>query len=767
MPTDYRPGSTLEIRGEQWSLSRAQRFDSCRLLTLSGAEPSNAARTLRVIDPFDRPRPITRRKLRRRPRRAVLQAALGAVASARTTHGLWSASAASIDILPYQLEPALAIVDGCTRLLLADAVGLGKTIQAGLIVAELYARGWIERTLIVCPCGLRDTWAHELRERFHLTAAVVDQSALADRIATLPPGVNPWSTDAIVIVSIDLLKRPEVLAAVDRVPIDLLIADEAHHLTPATDRGAAVSRLAGRSPWVVLLSATPHSGDAAAFSYLTAIGGHNEGLTVFRRTRHDAGTVTRRRTHLLPVQPAGDERALFAAVDRYVQAIWHGRGPADRAVRLVAITLARRAASSLDALTHSLARRLALLSGEAIREPEQGLLPWDESDLADAIEGDGVLAARGLDDPAVERRSLEQLLELARSCATSSKIRRLLRMLRAIREPVLVFTEFRDTLHAIASRLDASRCCVIHGGMPADARRDATARFNDGRADILLATDAAGEGLNLHHRCRLVIDVELPWNPLRLEQRFGRVDRIGQRRTVHAVRLFHPATIEARVLEHLRIRRRCAEAAMNLCAGEQEVAEAMFDNRIIASGPTMPRTRVLERAGMEATRIERQRTARLLGASAAVRCWMPARSGPLFTVHRTTFLNEAGLPIADRIEAQHIDLARTPANRREWRRLIERLADLPTSADSSSAPASLRAELTERIAAIRAMVAHRSLVEYQRSLFDGRADAEAADRDRTAAHLDAALDRLLRAATSPGAVRAQRELIAAWPGRTG
>jgi superfamily II DNA or RNA helicase len=762
MPANYQPGVPLEVRGEHWTLAREQRFDSCRLLTLAGASAANATQTLRVIAPFDRPRPLSRQKLRRRPRRAVLRAALGAIAFARTAHGLWSAASASIDVLPYQLEPALAVIDGATRLLLADAVGLGKTIQAGLIVSELQTRGWITRTLIACPCGLRDTWASELRDRFGLEAAIVDQAALADRIATLPPGVNPWSTDSIVIVSIDLLKRPEVLSAVDRIPIDLLIADEAHHLTPGTDRGAAVARLAGRAPWVVLLSATPHSGDAAAFSYLTAMGRQSDTLTVFRRTRHDAAHATRRRAHVLPVYPHDDEYAVFNAVDRYVQAIWHGRGASDRAVRLVAITIARRAASSLEALSHSLERRLALLAGDDVREPEQGLLPWDESDSADEIEGDGVLAVRGLDDPAAERRLLEQLLALARRCERSSKIDRLLRILRAVEEPVLVFTEFRDTLHAIASRMDGRRCCVIHGGLPADARRDATTRFNAGDARILLATDAAGEGLSLHHRCRLVVDIELPWNPLRLEQRVGRVDRIGQRRTVHAIRLFHPGTVEARVLEHLRIRRRSADEAMERCASEQQVAEAMFDNRDVPAGPTIPRSRAMASAATEARRIAWQREARALGASTASRCWTSSRSGPLVAVHRTTFVNEVGLPVSDRIDARTIEFSNTPVDRREWRRVVEQIAAISAESDGGESTPS-RKGLAERIAAIRGMVAHRALVEYQRSLFDGRADADAADRDRTSAQLDRALERVLRAAAAPVGVRAGCELIAAWP----
>ena len=144
---------------------------------------------------------------------AVLRTALGAIANARPAIGLWTAAEASIDLLPYQLEPALAVLRGATRLLLADAVGLGKTIQAGLILAELRERGWAERALVLCPAGLRATWAAELQQRFHIDCAVLDQSAIAESVAALPPGINPWSSHATIVASIDFVKRPEVLAA--------------------------------------------------------------------------------------------------------------------------------------------------------------------------------------------------------------------------------------------------------------------------------------------------------------------------------------------------------------------------------------------------------------------------------------------------------------------------------------------------------------------------------------------------------------------------
>ena len=126
-------------------------FERCSVLTLDGREAGNANRRVRVIEPFDRPMPVASGRLVRRKRRAVLRTALGAIANARPAIGLWTAADASIDLLPYQLEPALAVLRGATRLLLADAVGLGKTIQAGLILAELRERGWAERALVAVP----------------------------------------------------------------------------------------------------------------------------------------------------------------------------------------------------------------------------------------------------------------------------------------------------------------------------------------------------------------------------------------------------------------------------------------------------------------------------------------------------------------------------------------------------------------------------------------------------------------------------------------
>lgn len=774
MPLPFRIGSLVEVRGERWLLTGAAAHGSCTVLTLEGRDPANAKQRLRVIDPFDRARRVATTRPTRRPRRAVLRAALGAIVEARSATGLWTAGGASIDLWAYQLEPALAALNGATRLLLADAVGLGKTIQAGLLLSELRERGWIERALIVCPAGLRDTWARELAARFGIHAAILDQAALADQVASLPPGVNPWAGHAVAIASVDFIKRAEVLAALEREPLDLLIADEAHHLSPGTDRGGAVSRLASRATWCVLLSATPHSGDDAAFNYLENIGAHGDAMTIFRRNRHDAGFTSSRRAHVLPVTPTDSEAALFAALDQYTRAIWRERGRHDQSVRLVAVTLARRAASSSRAIERSLTRRLELLTTAAV-EPAQPLLPWDDDDQSDRIEADGVLSTPGLDSAADERALLKRLIELSRRCLNSSKLRRLRRLLDRLREPVVVFTEYRDSLEAVVEALQSSRrVAAIHGGVPSDLRRSAVDAFNAGVVDLLVATDAAGEGLNLHHRCRLVVDLELPWNPLRLEQRVGRVDRLGQRHPVHAIRMFHPDTVEQHVLETLRLRdRRAQDALERHHLTETMVANAIFagSSMTLSTPTTIAGARIAAAAG-EAERMEEQRRAYQAGArnTNAVSWAAPRnrRSAKLFLLTRRSYVNSVGAIVCDALEARTLSLP-LAINRRECRLLIERervrLIDSPPDEVARLAVAlrldAARAPIRRRILAILARDGDR--IEDQSSLFDRRAEAALLLRQEAVGKLDRALSRTLDAMALPQGARV--ELVAAWPER--
>jgi hypothetical protein len=184
----------------------------------------------------------------------------------------------------------------------------------------------------------------------------------------------------------------------------------------------------------------------------------------------------------------------------------------------------------------SLERRIALLAESAAADREQLALPFAPAD--DDDEPGAELGIAGLRSPDEERRWLDRLLSLARRASHSeSKPHVLRRLLRRAHQPALVFTEYRDTLQHLAGVLADFNPLQLHGGLTGSERRRTLRQFDEIEGGLLLATDAASEGLNLQHRCRLVVNLEVPWTPTRLEQRVGRVDRFGQLRRVHAVQL--------------------------------------------------------------------------------------------------------------------------------------------------------------------------------------------------------------------------------------
>lgn len=249
-------------------------------------------------------------------------------------------------------------------------------------------------------------------------------------------------------------------------------------------------------------------------------------------------------------------------------------------------------------------------------------LPLDDSgDLEPGAE----LAAPGLEDRREEREHLAHVLHLARRAQMpESKLRVLARLLDRACEPAIVFTEYRDTLARVADHLRHHSPVTLHGDMTEAERRNAIDRFTRGDAGLLVATDAGSEGLNLHHRCRLVINLELPWTPLRLEQRIGRVERIGQRRTVHAVHLLAASTAEERAVARLILRAgTAAEGVKRLRppVTEERVAQAaMAENEAImaaepevaAAGPRIVTCDLREAAWTETSRLEHLR--RIVGS---------------------------------------------------------------------------------------------------------------------------------------------------------
>lgn len=739
LPRGVHPGIVVFARGEAWMVVRATPYTDCALVTLAGHQPSNHGRRIRLLTPFDELIAIDRVQPRRQRRSALISTVLSSAARSAAPDQLWTAVDGRFEVLPWQLAPALAVAGGTTRLLLADAVGLGKTIQAGLVLAETVARGWVERALILTPAALRDAWAEEIERRFGLAALVLDHERLRRLRTGLPRAVNPWANAPIVVSSIDLVKRVEVRAAVEDRPLDLLIVDEAHHVTPGTDRGALVEQLARRTPWLVLASATPHTGDRGRFRYLLDLGRAGAGesrMRVFRRSRLDVGISSGRHVRILRVATTPAEARLQSAIREYAQAIRREAAPG---IRLVGEVIARRATSSALAVERTLARRLALLSREPVdAEPRQELLPWAEVDEEDAELPDAWLGTAALADEQRERDWLGRLLALAAEARPfPSKLASLARFLRRAREPAIVFTEFRDTLEACVPWLTPlGDVACLHGGMDVGSRARAIAAFVNGPATVLLATDVAGEGLNLQERCRLVVTLEWPWTPQRLEQRIGRVDRIGQRRRVHAVHLTSRGTFEdhvvARLLQRASRAREDLESEPSAAMG-RAVEGAVFDeaggNTWTLPPPRRAAASVDRAAEEEAARVaDRRRLLGRLRAGSPVSGWAPAsrrrRATRVAVVFEVASIGSTGQLDARTLAAVEVTLARRPASRREWHRLCRFLAVHPPVRAAAASPTpdgtppiGIAARLE---ALIGAAVSHEPR-RVQASLFDRRA----------------------------------------------
>ena len=551
-----RPGDVVWIRQRRWRVERAARDRHVVRLDVAWR-----GRRRTFLTPFDQVAPVNSarsKRVRRQEAFARLAVTLARAPEYRLPLAMLDATA---DILPYQLEPALAVIAGHTRLLLADDVGLGKTIQAGIVVAELCHRQSAPRVLLVVPASLREQWQSELGQRFGIECMRADRRELEARAADGVFGANPWQRAGVWLVSTDFLKQARVLNMIPRDAWDLVIIDEAHSVCGDSDRYHACHEVAKRSRRVLLLTATPHSGDSARFARLAALGASDGGHpavrapVVFRRTREDIGIRQRRRVSWQSIRLTDAEsRALGALLEFERVALGATGGDLAENTRLLLSVFRKRALSTFTALSVSLTRRLTWLNEKDTNVGArwtQATLAFD-ADNEESHELPLVTLPIGLDGHH-ERAWLRRLRQLADDAARSeSKITRLKSLVERTTEPVVVFSEFRDSLQAIERRLRRSRAlAVVHGDQDERVQRLEISRYLGGPASVLLATDVAGQGLNLQSRGRWVISLELPWNPARLEQRLGRVDRLGQTRTPHLSLLVARHDAERGLLSHL------------------------------------------------------------------------------------------------------------------------------------------------------------------------------------------------------------------------
>jgi len=503
------------------------------------------------------------------------------------------------------------------RYLLADDPGAGKTIMAGLLMKELKMRGAIERVLVLCPAPLTIQWQDELRSKFDEVFEIIRSELAKDQLAGNVWDRFPQCIASIDFAKQDDVWPGILRAHWDLVVIDeahKCAARTYGREVKKTQRYRLGERLSAGAERLLLLTATPHQGDPDQFAHFLRLldadqfvdphrvegyGELNKDLLrldgnpwFLRRMKEELRDFEGRKlfTERHPVtvtfELSGEEIYLYNEVTRYINTFLprQQRGRRKMSVALARTVLQRRLASSLRAIRRSLERRherfsklLAELQGLTPAEQRQRLhelqlLVMDEEQGFDDQEEEAqdeaatrVTAAERIEDLRREVRELERLIELAKTTEALGEETKLAALrdcleraefaeLRDGRGKLLIFTEHRDTLNYLRENLEAwgYTCCEIRGGMNAQQRKAAQDTFRRD-VQVCVATEAAGEGINLQF-CHLMINYDMPWNPVRLEQRMGRIHRIGQEYDVYIFNFVAVNTVEGRILQRLLLK---------------------------------------------------------------------------------------------------------------------------------------------------------------------------------------------------------------------
>ena len=516
-----------------------------------------------------------------------------------TAGGFLSSLASGIIPLPHQLHVLnRAMETNNIRYILADEVGLGKTIEAGMIIRELKSRGLVSRILVVCPTGLVTQWASEMQEKFHEKFQVILPSDY-DTIRRLTDNDDVYGQFDQVISPMDSIKPIEKHAGWSEEKVekyneeriysiinsgwDLIIIDEAHRVAGSSGEVARYklgNLLAQASPYLLLLSATPHNGktepflrlirllDADAFPNAKSIVREQVAPFLIRTEKREAidnnGNLLfkNRITHLVTIswdERNNLQRELYEMVSSYVAKTYNKalrNRKKNMCLIFLLIIMQRMVTSSTAAIRQSLERRLNVLLEQRtcvgnLREED-----LDELNIEDGVED--ALEAISL-DMELEIEELKQIISIAKQAQfqnQDAKVEPLLNEIDAIlsedrTQKVIIFTEFVATQTYLQELLvnRGYTVTILNGGMSIDERNAAMQEFKTSTS-IFISTDAGGEGLNLQF-ANIIINYDLPWNPMKIEQRCGRVDRIGQQRDVHIYNFIVGETVENRVREVL------------------------------------------------------------------------------------------------------------------------------------------------------------------------------------------------------------------------
>lgn len=438
-----------------------------------------------------------------------------------------------VGMVPYehQINTVKKVIEEMRgRAILADEVGLGKTIEAGMIVKEYLLRGLVKKTLILTPASLCRQWAAELSQKFALYPVI-------------PRYEFEWAKYDLIVASIDTAKQEKNRQALQEIYFDLVVVDEAHKLkNPLTQNWQFVSSL--RKKFFLLLTATPLQNDLKELFNLISLlrpgqlgsyksfrrrfvqdkrtaKNHEElrtllGQVMIRNKRGPQITLPPRKVATMPLTPTAEEMALYRAITDFVRTEYR-KGERASVNPLTLLTLQREVCSSSFAAANTLYK----LCGKASAEDQKSIL---------------------------------SLLQMAAGLKENTKMNLVEEILRqAPAEKMIIFTEYLATQEYILARLRKRGipALTFDGKMSASKKDFTIGRFrNDPRYPVLICTESGGEGINLQF-CRSMINYDLPWNPMRLEQRIGRIHRLGQTREIYVYNLVTQGTIEERLLRLL------------------------------------------------------------------------------------------------------------------------------------------------------------------------------------------------------------------------
>jgi len=591
------------------------------------------------------------------PLQVITRSQAAAILSVNDTWGVFSRS--KIDLLPHQLWVCRRVNETWpTRWMVADDVGLGKTIEAGLILWPLLSKGTVKRLLILCPASLVEQWQYRLREMFDIRMAQYVTDADTARS-------DFWNTHQQVVASFHTL-RDDYKGRHDRIlespPWDLVIVDEAHHLNADEDTGPTlayklVSRLQEekRVESMIFFTGTPHRGKNYGFLAILKLLRPDlfdlrkeliEQLPNLRNVliRNNKQSVTDIEGNKLFQPPIvhSETYAYTEQEEQFYKMLTHfistGKmyastlGSFDgRAVMLVLISMQKLASSSVAAIRKALKGRLA-----RVVQSQDRLMNLQEklNDARSRVSRYESLENSGNDDQlsaleeeiaelTVELRLMEdevprvrELIDAADQVKEETKIKKIISILKSkyFNRSVVFFTEYKATQSLLLSALfrefgndcatfingdDRAEGVIDSNGRVVtltDQRETAAEKFNQARVRFIVSTEAGGEGIDLQEQCHSLIHVDLPWNPMRLHQRVGRLNRYGQQHRVEVTNLRNPDTVESRIWDKLNSKIETIMQALGAAMDEPEdllqlvlgMASPSLFREIFATGSDVP-----------------------------------------------------------------------------------------------------------------------------------------------------------------------------------